>query len=41
MRSVVEKAGGTVAVEAAILTEGDPEKWSHIISLGHVPVFTS
>ena len=40
MRSVVEKAGGAVVVEAAILTEGDPEKWSHIISLGHVPVFT-
>ena len=41
MRSVVEKAGGEVAVEAAILTEGDPEAWAHIVALGHLPVFTS
>ena len=40
MRSVVEKAGGTVSLESAILTEGDPEKWAHIVALGHVPVFT-
>jgi adenine phosphoribosyltransferase len=39
MRSVVEKAGGTVSVEAAILTEGDRDKWAHIVALGHVPVF--
>ncbi len=39
MRLVVEKAGGEVTVEAAIFTEGDPEKWGHIVALGHLPVF--
>ena len=28
-----------IAAEAAIFTEGDPEKWSEIVSLGHLPVF--
>jgi adenine phosphoribosyltransferase len=41
MRNVVEKAGGTVAMEAAIFTEGDAEKWAHVVALGHLPVFTS
>lgn len=41
MRKVVEKAGAEVTVEAAIFTEGDPDKWKHVISLGHLPVFTS
>ena len=41
MRAVVEKAGAVVAVEAAIFTEGDPEKWAHVRALGHLPVFTS
>jgi adenine phosphoribosyltransferase len=41
MRSVVEKAGAEIAVESAIVTEGDPEKWAHIVALGHLPVFTS
>ncbi|HUF40072.1 MAG TPA: phosphoribosyltransferase family protein, partial [Anaerolineales bacterium] len=41
MTAVVEKAGGAVAVEAAIFTEGDPEKWAHVVALGHLPVFTS
>lgn len=36
---VMEKAGAEVAAEAAILTEGDESKWSHIISLGHLPLF--
>jgi adenine phosphoribosyltransferase len=40
MRMILEKAGATVAVEAAILTEGDRAKWMHIISLGHLPLFT-
>ncbi|NDJ34946.1 MAG: adenine phosphoribosyltransferase [Chloroflexi bacterium] len=39
IRSVVEKAGGAVAVEAAMFTEGDEEKWQHVIALGHLPVF--
>lgn len=41
MRSVIEKAGGTVSVEAAIFTEGKPETWAHIVALGHLPVFVS
>ncbi len=41
MRLVMEKAGAEVTVEAAIFTEGDPEKWAHIVALGHLPVFTS
>ncbi len=40
MRMIVEKAGGTIAAEAAILTEGDRAKWRHILALGHLPLFT-
>ena len=40
MRMVIEKAGATVAREAAILTEGERSKWEQIISLGHLPLFT-
>jgi adenine phosphoribosyltransferase len=40
MRMILEKAGASVAAEAAILTEGDRAKWMHIISLGHLPLFT-
>ncbi len=40
MHLILEKAGATVAAEAAILTEGERAKWSDIISLGHLPVFT-
>ena len=40
MRMVLEKAGASVAREVAILTEGDRAQWMHIISLGHLPLFT-
>jgi len=40
MRAILEKAGAHIALEAAIFTEGDQDKWSHIVSLGHLPVFT-
>jgi adenine phosphoribosyltransferase len=40
MRMVIEKAGGKVVKEAAILTEGERTKWSEIIALGHLPLFT-
>ena len=40
MHMIMEKAGATVVAEAAILTEGERAKWSNIISLGHIPVFT-
>lgn len=41
MRMVLEKAGAQVVGEAAIMTEGERARWSHIISLGHLPLFTS
>lgn len=40
MHMILEKAGAEVVAEAAILTEGERAKWSNIISLGHIPVFT-
>ena len=40
MHMILEKAGAQVTAEAAILTEGERAKWSDIISLGHIPVFT-
>ena len=40
MHMVIEKAGGTIVKEAAILTEGERSKWDKIISLGHLPLFT-
>lgn len=39
MHKVVEKAGAKVVAEAAILTEGEKERWSDIVALGHIPVF--
>ena len=40
MRMILDKAGSTVVGEAAIFTEGDRAQWMHIISLGHLPLFT-
>jgi len=40
MRMILDKAGASVAGEAAILTEGDRAQWMHILSLGHLPMFT-
>jgi len=40
MRMILEKAGAKIAAEAAILTEGERARWEHIISLGHLPLFT-
>ena len=40
MRMILDKAGASVAGEAAILTEGDRAQWMHIFSLGHLPLFT-
>ena len=41
MRQVMDKASAEVIAEAAVLTEGDQEKWDHIVSLGHLPLFTN
>jgi adenine phosphoribosyltransferase len=40
MRLILEKAGAAIIAESAILTEGERAKWSDIISLGHLPVFS-
>lgn len=40
MRMILDKANAIVVAEAAILTEGDRAQWMHIISLGHLPLFT-
>ncbi len=40
MHMILDKAGASVAGEAAILTEGDRAQWMHIHSLGHLPLFT-
>jgi adenine phosphoribosyltransferase len=40
MRDIVQKAGGEVVAEAAILTEGEQARWAHVLSLGHLPLFT-
>jgi adenine phosphoribosyltransferase len=40
MQMIMEKAGAHVVSEAAILTEGERAKWQHILSLGHLPLFT-
>jgi len=40
MRMIMEKAGARIVAEAAILTEGERARWEHIISLGHLPLFT-
>jgi adenine phosphoribosyltransferase len=41
MRLLMEKAGATVVSEAAVFTEGDLDQWQHVISLGHLPLFSS
>ncbi len=41
MKQIVKKAAGTIAAEAAILTEGDQTRWEHILSLGHLPLFST
>ena len=40
MRLLIQKTEAKVVAEAAILTEGERAKWSDVISLGHLPVFT-
>ena len=40
MRMVLHKVNASVAAEAAILTEGERAKWTNVIALGHLPLFT-
>jgi adenine phosphoribosyltransferase len=39
MRLIMNKAEAEVAVEAAILTEGDRARWTNVVALGHLPVW--
>lgn len=41
LRKLMKKAEAEVVEESAVFTEGDKEKWKHIISLGHLPIFKS
>ena len=40
MHLIVDKAGGEVVKEVAILTEGERSAWRNILALGHLPLFT-
>jgi adenine phosphoribosyltransferase len=40
MHLLSQKAGAQVVADAAVFTEGERAKWSNVISLGHLPVFT-
>jgi adenine phosphoribosyltransferase len=39
MRSIVRRAGGEIAAEAAVFTEGDEPDTEGIVALGHLPLF--
>ena len=40
MERIALDAGGVIVAKAAIFTEGEQAKWSDVIALGHLPVFT-
>ena len=39
IRMILDKAGSSVAAQAAIFTEGDRAQWTGVIALGHLPVW--
>ena len=39
MRQMMESAGAQVVAEAGVFTEGDPNRWQEIHTLGHLPLF--
>ncbi len=39
LHKLMKKAQAKVISEIAVFTEGDKEKWNHVISLGHLPIF--
>ncbi len=41
MRIIADKVSAKVVAQAAIFTEGDRAKWTDVIALGHLPVFTN
>lgn len=40
LRALMDEAAANVVGEMAVFTEGNKDEWAHIISLGHLPVFT-
>jgi adenine phosphoribosyltransferase len=38
MRELMTRAGAEIVAEAAVFTEGDPEQWTEVIALGHLPL---
>ncbi len=40
LRQLMAEAGGHVAAEMAVFTEGDAGRWPDVIALGHLPVFS-
>lgn len=38
---IMNLAGAEVVGKAAILTEGDSDKWKDVFALGHLPIFTN
>lgn len=39
MESLIQQVGGNVVARTAIFSEGDPDKWRDVVTLGHLPVF--
>lgn len=40
LKGLVANADATLVGEMAVFTEGSPTDWSHVIALGHLPIFT-
>ena len=40
LHALVAAAGGQIAGEMAVFTEGDPSAWERITALGNLPIFT-
>lgn len=40
LKALVERAHATLVGEMAVFTEGNTADWTHVIALGHLPIFT-
>lgn len=40
LHQLMDEADANVVAEMAVFTEGDQARWSHIVALGHLPIFT-
>jgi adenine/guanine phosphoribosyltransferase-like PRPP-binding protein len=38
MRDLMGRAGARIVAEAAVFTEGEAEKWTDVVALGHLPL---